>query len=947
VYEQLSPRSVEINNDGTKLFVGNVEGVIYYYELSTAWDMSTMDYKGFRNLSTHINDLCLDITFKTDGTMLYMTDRNERKIHQFILSTPWDLQTATYDTFLLIPQNVAGDGNDAERVLGITFKPDGTQMYFTTRRHVIQYSLSTPWDIDTGTFTDYNYVGYWRDDRYTPPEIYPYSWPYEDIMFNPTGTVVMFPDLSRGSIVSTSLSTPWDISSMNHYCVDIGYDMTECYAESTYQVRRYTPDYYFDNWEFSNDGNHLYIKSGPYRFSDPIDGPLHKGLMQYELNNFNLSTLNRVKTISNEALHRALYTMYLDESGTRFYYSHYPGEWPYNDHIRHYSLSTPFDIDTLSFVRTTPFDEDIYDFTFRHDGTRLYWGDNRDIFQHHLSTAWNLNTESYNQEFRLDSFYIHKFFNSDGTKLFGGRESDQGRIFKQFDLSSAWNVMSIEETASFDTGIPRANDHGLTFNQDGTKMYHVDPNTGSFVEYTLANAYSLEITPIETWFEYRKTGDIPWESSAIQEYSSLGTFEDEIVSLQSNTEYQYRAKARVEYEGNIYTSTGPTLTFTTLSAEPYVTTEDATNILSNYADLRAGVQLNDYNEVNLSFSYKEIGSPTWIETPNQTINTSGIKTQGVYLDPLTNYEFKAIIYYNSQSQEGDILTFATPEQMAHINLIPSVSITEVAKNQVKEITFTAENTGTFEAYNCNISISSVFQNFTDIVPEQIATVNIDSSEEIKLIYNGHDAELGTYYGNLQIVCCAKDGCAETTSSQSELTLDVIEPPPMGGGGAIIQPSPWTFSIRPTNIDTFIFFTGSLFNRDQSIPITFTLTKPQEETVTSRLREGNLAEFAEITEQTDDNIIVTITIPHEDLPKVISGELLVSNSETKTATITYRILNLGASIDFERPIGMSPGFLSPLILKPTQDETAIQGIRWWFVITLTSLTMAILIKRFVL
>jgi sugar lactone lactonase YvrE len=86
--------------------------------------------------------------FKSDGVSLYMIGSISDSIHQYTLSTPWDISTSTFtQSFSISAQETVPQD--------ISFKPDGTKMYVlgSTGDDVNEYTLSIPWDISTSTFT--------------------------------------------------------------------------------------------------------------------------------------------------------------------------------------------------------------------------------------------------------------------------------------------------------------------------------------------------------------------------------------------------------------------------------------------------------------------------------------------------------------------------------------------------------------------------------------------------------------------------------------------------------------------------------------------------------------------------------------------------------------------------------------------------------------------------
>ncbi|MDG1949528.1 MAG: hypothetical protein P8J32_01740 [bacterium] len=64
-----------------------------------------------------------DVSFKTDGTKMYMLGYDNDTVYQYSLSSAWDVSSASYDS---VSFSVNGQESVPE---GLFFKPDGTKMY--------------------------------------------------------------------------------------------------------------------------------------------------------------------------------------------------------------------------------------------------------------------------------------------------------------------------------------------------------------------------------------------------------------------------------------------------------------------------------------------------------------------------------------------------------------------------------------------------------------------------------------------------------------------------------------------------------------------------------------------------------------------------------------------------------------------------------------------------
>jgi len=114
---------------------------------SAAWDISTAI--STRTFSASAQDNSIHgLFFKPDGTEMYLVGEYGRDVNQYTLSTAWDISSASY-------VRVFSVASQSDVPSGIFFKPDGTEMYVCGQSgdNVIQYTLSTAWNISTASYT--------------------------------------------------------------------------------------------------------------------------------------------------------------------------------------------------------------------------------------------------------------------------------------------------------------------------------------------------------------------------------------------------------------------------------------------------------------------------------------------------------------------------------------------------------------------------------------------------------------------------------------------------------------------------------------------------------------------------------------------------------------------------------------------------------------------------
>ena len=142
--------------DGTKLYItggGSYFGYpdnVFQYTLSTAWDISTASYDSVSFNPSSQTTWPRGLFFKPDGTKMYIaSDYSENRVYEYGLSTAWSVSTASYNA--QSPVLSSQDGT----VTGCSFSDDGTKMFMvgTANDQVHQYALSTAWDVSTASYS--------------------------------------------------------------------------------------------------------------------------------------------------------------------------------------------------------------------------------------------------------------------------------------------------------------------------------------------------------------------------------------------------------------------------------------------------------------------------------------------------------------------------------------------------------------------------------------------------------------------------------------------------------------------------------------------------------------------------------------------------------------------------------------------------------------------------
>ncbi len=195
--ETEQPGQLVFNNDGTKMFLtGYGVKKVFEYALSTAYDVSTASIT--TNYSVSAKETALNaVAFNPDGTKMFVTGSASDKIHQYSLSTGFDLSSTV--TFVKSSDSITEEEGNPEVIL---FNDDGTKIYITGRVSdaVHEYDLGSAYDV--GSLTLVTSFSMSSETNIT-----------EGMSFNDDGTKLFMNDLQFDKVFQYSLSTPYSFES--------------------------------------------------------------------------------------------------------------------------------------------------------------------------------------------------------------------------------------------------------------------------------------------------------------------------------------------------------------------------------------------------------------------------------------------------------------------------------------------------------------------------------------------------------------------------------------------------------------------------------------------------------------------------------------------------------------------------------------------------------------
>jgi len=198
--------------------------------------------------------------------------------------------------------------------------------------------------------------------------------------------------------------------------------------------------------------------------------------------------------------------------------------------IEEYALSSAWDTSSATHTRTESVSAEgsqPTDLFFSSDGTKMYVleGNGDDINQYDLSTPWQIQSKTYSKTFDPNNSEVSPqglAFSSDGKKLFYlGQTTD--KVY-QYNLTTPWDIGTAEDSGMtlsiFDQDTSML---GMTFKDDGEKMYLVGNTTDAVLQYsTVLNTETIDLST-GSIFEITPTSDLEINLSNPAANGSLST----------------------------------------------------------------------------------------------------------------------------------------------------------------------------------------------------------------------------------------------------------------------------------------------------------------------------------------------------------------------------------------------------------------------------------------
>lgn len=407
--QETTPNGIFFKPDGTKMYiVGSSGDDVNEYTLSTAWSLSGATF--VQNFSVAAKEAFpTGLYFRPDGTKMYIVGQDSDSVHEYTLSTGWDISTAAFSQSFSVASQDAGPRD-------VSFKPDGTKMFILgVSDFIYEYDLSVAWDISTAVYSqsadlpdDATMEGfYFRVDGMgiyavgaQNDSIYQYAWNGLDVSaqetapsglaFKPDGTKMYVIGTGGDEVNEYNLSVAWDVFSASH---------VQAFSVATQDI---SPQGVF----FKSDGTKMYVL-----------GATGDDVNEYSLSTaWNVSTSTYVQNFSVAAKETSPTGLAFKSDGTKMYVT-----GTASDSVHEYDLSTGWDISTATFSQSFSVSAQTGvpgDVQFKPDGTKMFVS-GAELYEYKLSSPWDVSSASYVQSYSPTSGAAFGFaFKDDGSRLY-------------------------------------------------------------------------------------------------------------------------------------------------------------------------------------------------------------------------------------------------------------------------------------------------------------------------------------------------------------------------------------------------------------------------------------------------------------------------------------------------------------------------------------------------
>ena len=199
---ETGPSDIYMKEDGYNLFlIGTTGDRVYDFKLSRQYDITTGSLNNRGPTISTVEGSPSGLTFKPDGTIMYICGTTAHRIIQYNMSEAWNVNSASIG----LSFNIA-NALSVTNPQSVQLSRDGTYMYFVDSGTdiIYQLSLTQAWNVNTASYL-------------TQKSILAFDSAFTGVYFNANGTSMFLGGQQNDRIKEFRLSTAWNVNTATIY----------------------------------------------------------------------------------------------------------------------------------------------------------------------------------------------------------------------------------------------------------------------------------------------------------------------------------------------------------------------------------------------------------------------------------------------------------------------------------------------------------------------------------------------------------------------------------------------------------------------------------------------------------------------------------------------------------------------------------------------------------
>jgi len=490
------PKGIYFSTWGDRMYiVGSGYLRIHQYNLSTAWNLNTATYVGYASVLNYGRDLW----FSDDGMRFIIIRLGIIYIHE--LSSAWEVQSINSRwSYTFRNLNSTDIGTDTE---GFDFSPDGRYMFVlnNSKRNIVRFEMAQNWNINSMFLPNSTLIG----TVLLGSSAYPVDMKFSRDGRNlyAVGYTTPGAENSTATIFRYRLSQEWEIQTATLLTQVTRTNFNQSLPLSHQITGRFT------GIDISDDGSMLYLSTYDPGFV----------IMVRLTNPFDITGIQSPSPIAGQGYYVPVPTTYTNDF---FFKSDYTKLYTFDTtdyastsagRVFPYDMSRYQRIDTaINTVTPRQYDRPVHSIAVNQGGTMLVTGQSSRMLRYKVATAWDTATGGFENGVSLNSSYMLRgrgfYWHSTGLTgrykmapdarnffTISGRTIFQLKFPAQYDFASTPTITN-NILPSFSTAWTPG---GFAYSIDGLTLYVMKDYGGSpyaihVVEYRLSSPWGMTFT---------------------------------------------------------------------------------------------------------------------------------------------------------------------------------------------------------------------------------------------------------------------------------------------------------------------------------------------------------------------------------------------------------------------------------------------------------------------